>query len=162
MNLAGSFSFFEDLYTKFNELKIFQKRFNKKWQSQISQMIQKSLQWPPLRMKIFWFRGNIKYKKPPDNHFFIKFFLDRTLCFWDRAIYVFCYDIEFLLGWKFWPNYEMKNCGKSPNINFYWSKLFSEILPFWDRALIARQIFRHWALYLKKEGFPKKVCFNKS
>ena len=47
MDMAGSISIFDNLYTNFDELKIFEKNYDITWQPQFPQMIQKSLQWPP-------------------------------------------------------------------------------------------------------------------
>ena len=58
--------------------------------------------------------------------------------------------------------YEIKKCKTCQNINFHWSKDFCASLPFWDRGLNVWFFSRGWALYLKKEGSHKNLCFNES
>ena len=100
-----------------------------------SRIIQKLLQ----SVKMFWFRGNVKSVKSADNHFSIKIFWIGPIAF---------EILRFFVLWNFTGTKTLvllwirKKFHKPPNIDFYWSKLFSEILPFWDRVLKIIQAYR--------------------
>ena len=75
----------------------------------------------------------------------------------------------FFIIWKifmsdfFYPYMKWRSVKHTKILTFIeWSKDFCASLSFWARLHNLWKLPRHWALYLKKEGTHKNLCFNES